>query len=124
MKKIVIIGIMGLMTILSAEEAAGPLKQERVQLMEKHKALESQSHQERIKILQQAEDCIKLASTPQAYKECEKREQEARKAFKEQQKPKREALREEHKALKEKAVKLREERMNKQEYPKGTIATH
>ena len=74
--------------------------------------------------MQQAEDCIKSASTPQAYKECEKREQKARKAFKEQQKPKREALREEHKALKEKAVKLREERMNKQEYPKGTIATH
>lgn len=45
--------------------------------------LESESHQGRIQILQQAEACIQVATTAQAYSQCEQQEQAARQALRE-----------------------------------------
>lgn len=63
--------------------------------------LESESHLERIRILEMAEDCIQGAGNFREYRSCEKRENAARKAFREQHKPKKKALREELKAFRQ-----------------------
>lgn len=119
-----IIGVTVSTSMYGNEVPNGAIKQEHVQLMEKRKALESQSHQERIKILQQAEECIKNAANPKAYKECEEKEQSARKAFKEQQKPAKEELKKEFRGLKQKALEAKEERIKNREIKKGVIETH
>ena len=54
--------------------------------------MESESHQARIQILQQADACIKAASNPNAYRQCEKNEQGARLELRESMKSRREAL--------------------------------
>jgi hypothetical protein len=55
--------------------------------------IESQSHQERIGILNRADACIKAAKTPQAYKACETQEKQERQALRDKLKPQKEALR-------------------------------
>lgn len=127
MKIFVTMALIGMIVSASMhanEMPNGAIRQEHIQLMEKRKGLESQSHQERIKILQQAEECIKNATTPKAYKECEEKEQAARKAFKEQQKPAKEELKKEYQELKQKALEAREERIKNREIKKGVIETH
>ena len=57
------------------------------------KAIESASHQERIRILQQADNCIRAATSMDAYRNCEEAEHKAREASKEQDRSKKEALR-------------------------------
>ena len=54
--------------------------------------LESESHQARIQILQQADACIRAASTPEAYRQCEQKERSARLELRELMKTKRQAL--------------------------------
>lgn len=110
--------------IIAHDVSVKPLQQERQQLFEKRKALEEQSHAGRIAILQEADNCIKGASTPQGYKECEQKENAARQKLKEQQKPQHEALQQERKALQDKAMKMRDEKMKNKPMPQGTIATH
>ncbi|MCX7897241.1 MAG: hypothetical protein N2441_05145 [Rhodocyclaceae bacterium] len=60
---------------------------------EQIKALESESHRERIRILQEAEACIDSATTPDAYRQCEEREKIARQELRERLQRQREALR-------------------------------
>ncbi|SIO05538.1 hypothetical protein SAMN05443662_1295 [Sulfurivirga caldicuralii] len=45
---------------------------------------ESWSHQQRIQILQQAEECNRQAKTRDEYRRCEAKEREARQAFKQE----------------------------------------
>lgn len=132
MKTTFLIASLLISTLASSEDVASkPLKEQHQQLFEKRKGLEEQSHNERIRILQEADSCIKNAKTSQEYKACEQKEQQVRQTLKEQQKPQHEALKKEREALREKAIekkeerlKLREERMKNKEYPKGKIETH
>ena len=57
------------------------------------KALESESHRGRIRILQEAEACIQRAGVFREYRECEWAEQQAREQLQGSLRPKREALR-------------------------------
>lgn len=50
--------------------------------LEAKKAMESDSHQKRISILQTADKCIKSATTQEEYKACEKMEKKERTTFK------------------------------------------
>lgn len=125
MTKMILIGAMLVVSQAVAQDmSAKPLQHERQQLFEKRKALEEQSHVGRMGILQEADNCIKAASTPQGYKECEQKENAARLKLKEQQKPQLEALQQERKALQDKAMKMRAEKMKNKPMPQGTIATH
>jgi Ca2+-binding EF-hand superfamily protein len=54
--------------------------------------MESESHQARIQILQQADACIKAAATTDAYRQCEQQEQAARQALRTSMQSKREGL--------------------------------
>lgn len=56
-------------------------------LLARHKARESLSHRERIRILQEAEVCIQASQTLDAYRACEERERAARQALREQSQP-------------------------------------
>ncbi|MBD3807074.1 hypothetical protein [Sulfuricurvum sp.] len=123
MKSLFLISLLSA-TLLMAQEGVHPLKAEYEQLFEKRKKIEEQSHNERIRILQEADSCIKSAKTPQEYKACEQKEQQSRQQLKEKLHPQLEALKNEREVLKEKVLKQREERMKNQQYPKGTIATH
>ena len=64
----------------------------RQQMFEQRKAAEMASHQERIKILQIADACVRSANTPDAFKTCEETERNSRKSFQEQQHAKREQM--------------------------------
>jgi hypothetical protein len=64
----------------TAREKAQQFREEN---FSKLRDLESESHQCRIQILQQAEACIKAATTAQAYRQCEEQEQAARQALRE-----------------------------------------
>jgi hypothetical protein len=66
----------------------------RTALFRELKGMESESHRERIRILQEAEACIQRATAFPEYRQCERTEQEARERLRERLKPKREALRE------------------------------
>jgi hypothetical protein len=116
--------VLVLSSALAQELLTKPLQQDRQRLFEKRKALEEQSHAGRIAILQEADNCIKGASTPQGYKECEQKENAARQKLKEQQKPQLKALQQERKVLLEKAMKMRSDRTKNKPMPQGTIATH
>ena len=64
----------------------------RQQLFEQRKTAEMASHQERIKILQIADACVRGANTPDAFKACEETERNSRKSFREQEHAKREQM--------------------------------
>jgi hypothetical protein len=125
MTKVILMGVVLLLSQAVAQDIdSKPLQHERQQLFEKRKALEEQSHTGRIAILQGADNCIKGASTPQSYKECEQKENAARQKLKEQQKPQLKELQQERKVLLEKAMKMRSDRTKNKPMPQGTIATH
>ncbi len=71
------------------------VEQVKKELMQKKVNLESESHQERIRILQQADNCIKSAKSREEYKSCEEQEQQARENLKEKMKSKHQALKQE-----------------------------
>lgn len=80
---------------LTREELRGA--RERMLRMQKEhfgalRDLESESHQARINILQQAEACIKAAATPEIYRRCEQQEQAARSGLRATMQSKRDAL--------------------------------
>lgn len=93
--------ILGLCTsVLVSGELAQDMKakhasyqQERKTLFAEKKALESQSHKQRMSILEEAEKCIQAAKSGDEYSACEKKEQEAREKYAEQSKAKNEELR-------------------------------
>ena len=62
-------------------------------LFERFKATESKSHRERVRILEEAERCIQAAQDRRAYRECERRENDARQALREETRRERQALR-------------------------------
>lgn len=62
-------------------------------LFERFKAVESMSHRERVRILEEAERCIRSAQDRRAYRECERREHDARQALREATRKDRQALR-------------------------------
>ena len=70
-------------------------------LFERYKATESESHQARIHILQQAESCIQQAQDRKEYRQCEREEGTARRRARERTRQQREAIREEAMALRE-----------------------
>jgi erythromycin esterase-like protein len=57
---------------------ADPNQELKNQELESIKNIESYSHQERIKILQEADTCIRNAKTMEEYRACEKKEKEER----------------------------------------------
>jgi len=120
MQKWVVIVLLASLSLVEAEASVDMTNQQRQDLFQKHKALEEKSHQERIKILQEADECVKHAATPQSYKECERREQAARLEFKKHHHPQKEALRHEREMIKEKSM----HQIKNQQYPRGTIETH
>ncbi len=65
----------------------------RAELFAEFKAIESWSHLERIRILQQAEACIQLAANRDQYRACEDREAQDREQVKAQVKYRHELLR-------------------------------
>ncbi len=71
------------------------VEQVKKEMMQKRVALESESHQERIRILQQADSCIKSAKSKEEYKNCEQQEQQGRENLKEKMKSKHQDLKQE-----------------------------
>ena len=61
--------------------------------------LESLSHRERIRILEQAEDCIQQVQDRQAFRRCERIEQEARRQLRTELREERQRLRDRRDAL-------------------------
>lgn len=70
-------------------------------LFEQRRALESRSHQGRIRILQTAETCIQAAENFRDYRSCEREEDAARDALRETLQPAAEQLRQEAHAFKQ-----------------------
>jgi len=120
MKKWVVIALLASLSLVESEASVDMMKQEREDAFQKHKLLEAKSNQERNKILQEADRCMKNAVTPQSYKECERREQAARLEFKKHHHPQKEALRHEREMIKEKSM----HQIKNQQYPRGSIETH
>lgn len=71
-------------------------EQRQAQRLEQRKAEESASHQARIGILQTADNCVKGATTPTAYRACEQQERASRQAFHSQQEAQHQQRRAEH----------------------------
>jgi hypothetical protein len=65
----------------------------RAEIFQEVRLLESESHQERIRILQEAEACIRRAADFRAYRECEQAERQAREQLRSRLQAKRDALR-------------------------------
>lgn len=68
--------------------------QARSPLFSEFKRIEADSHKERIRILQEADACIRGAADRNQYQVCEQREQDAREKSKATSRSRREALRE------------------------------
>ncbi len=66
--------------------------QARTQMFAEFKSIESTSHRERIRILQDADSCIQAASNRDQYRACEEREKSAREQSNAGAKVRREAL--------------------------------
>ncbi len=64
------------------EDRKEKVEQVKKELMQKKVNLESESHQERIRILQQADNCIKSAKSREEYKSCEEQEKQGRENLK------------------------------------------
>lgn len=119
MKNLVPLLVAGLVSlpVYAEAPAAGPLAQKRAELFQQIKAAESDSHQARVRILQDAEACIQAAGTPQEYRVCEQREQAARQAHRAAHEPQRQALRDEIQRLRQSAMQQRQERMRPSQGP-------
>ncbi|RMG54197.1 MAG: hypothetical protein D6717_10020 [Gammaproteobacteria bacterium] len=91
-----------LLTLLgTAQASAQPTEpaDPRRQLFEERRALESISHRERIRILQQADACIQAADSIRAYRACEQEEKAARQALRQRLRPQVQELRARFRAL-------------------------
>lgn len=88
---------LALLLPLSALAAIQAQSQERdvfrQRMFEQRKTAEMASHQERIRILQVADNCIRNAATPEAFRICEDAERSSRQAFQEQERARKEQLR-------------------------------
>jgi len=87
--------------LAAAVVAAATPAQPEQPLFEAYRDLESRSLQELIRILQEADACIRAAAHREALRACEAKEREARQALRAELKPKRQALRAEFKALRQ-----------------------
>lgn len=85
--------MLALLLPLAASAQQGNRQAQQQAHLDQLKAIESASHQERIRILQQADSCIRAATSMDAYRSCEEAEHKAREASKEQDRSKKEALR-------------------------------
>jgi hypothetical protein len=65
----------------------------RAEMFAEFKAVESYSHRERVRILQEAESCIQAAANRDQYRACEQREKESRERVLELVKARHDALR-------------------------------
>jgi len=83
---------------------------QRGQMLEQQKAIESQSHQGRIQVLQQADTCIKDATTREGYRACEEREKAGREALRAQLQPQREAIQQQAQAMRQQRMAQRQQR--------------
>jgi len=113
--KLILTGLVLLMPLTTLAAAAGGQPQrlrdnpEVRALFERFRATESESHQARIRILQQAESCIRQVRDRKAYRRCEREEGAARRAARERTRTQREAIREEAMALRERLSAMRQE---------------
>ncbi|MBI5936795.1 MAG: hypothetical protein HY850_02995 [Betaproteobacteria bacterium] len=96
---LILIAVSGLATAEETPPAEGQPGWQ--QMFDKLKAIESRSHHGRIRILQEAEDCIQAAKTPPAYRACEQKEAQAREQLREELRPLHEALRKEAKPFRQ-----------------------
>jgi|GEM_PF-1827695 len=80
---------------LSGLAAAAPAGEHPTPMLDKLKAIESDSHRSRIRILEEADRCIEAADTAQAYRDCERKEKQAREHLREELRPRHQALRQE-----------------------------
>ena len=93
-----LIALLGLsVTTAYANDSFGPRRADwegmRSQMFAELKNIESISHKERIRILQEADACIQRAANRDQYRSCEERERQAREHSNVQAKAYREALR-------------------------------
>lgn len=72
-----------------------------LEMFNRHKTLESESHRARIQLLQEAEACIQASASPHAFRSCERHEREAREAIHNQHRARMEALRAEYRQFRE-----------------------
>ena len=99
MKKYILITVAALLsaTAMAQTQYDPALQQQRhADRLAQKKATVSASHQARIAILQTADNCVKAATTPTAYRACEEQERNARQAHRAQQKAMRDLRRAEH----------------------------
>jgi hypothetical protein len=100
---------------VSAQDTATATPQQgNGQFLNQRVQIESQSHQERIGILNRADACIKAAKTPQDYKACETQEKQERQALRDKLKPQKEALRAEIQQQRQARVAQHHNRQNGQ----------
>jgi hypothetical protein len=86
----VLLPLAALAEIPSPSQERGSFRQN---MFEQRKAAEMASHQERIRILQVADGCVRNASTPEAFRMCEDAERTSRQAFQDQERAGKEQLR-------------------------------
>lgn len=91
-------------SITTADAAPGATVQE---LFEQRRALEIRSHAERIRILQEADECIRSARDIRAYRACEEQEAAGRQALRDELRPQLEALRADWQALRQAGLQPR-----------------
>lgn len=91
--------VAALVAAAGAAASQRPLPDELRALFEERRAIESMSHRERIRILQEAEACIEGAADLRAFRACERAERAAREALRERLRPRVEALRARVRAL-------------------------
>lgn len=68
-------------------------------LFEKRRLIESTSHKQRIRILQEADACIHAAPDYRSFRDCERQEQQARQDLRDRLRPEVEALRSDWRAF-------------------------
>lgn len=116
MKKIYIAALLSLTCQYAlADTAPAPQEGVKNEMFQKHKAHESQSHQDRIGILQTADTCVKNASTREQFRACEESERNSRKELKASNKEFREEMRSERSEMRNKMQEKREERRSDRE---------
>ena len=71
-------------------------------MFEKRRSIESNSHTERIRILREADACVNAAPDYRSFRDCERREQQARQALRDRLRPDVEALRSQWQAFRAK----------------------
>ncbi len=110
MKSIYLLSAVLLTVSLSANAFTGDQRREefrsradgvRTEMFAEFKSIESYSHKERIRILQEADACIQAASDRNQYKACEQREKADRERVQEQVKARHQSMREKVEGIKQ-----------------------